>query len=241
MELKVVQWNVWFKENIERVLDVLKKLNADVICLQELTQGYVEQTHENTWQYIGHELGFYFRAQEIPIITANSQWLQGNAIFSRYPIVHKHAEWLHEAISADDPNDQNRGYLEVTIDAEGKEFTVATTHTSFNSDPDSDHELDNLKRLAGYHKNNYALTGDLNATPDHPRVDGLLEILNNAGPPFDQNTWTTKPFVLHDFEATTLDWRYDYIFISRDVEVVDASVIETDVSDHLPIMATFHI
>jgi endonuclease/exonuclease/phosphatase family metal-dependent hydrolase len=235
MQLTVLQWNVWYKQNIQHVLEVLRAHPADVICLQELTHGYIGQNSINTWEYLARELGLDYKAQEIPILTETAQWLQANAIFSKYPITGSRAVWLHTPHDDADIHDQYRGYLEITVDDGGTAATIATTHLSFTERPDHDHELQHL--LAQAKPERYVLTGDLNATPDSPRVKALASTLQHAGPPFSQNTWTTKPFHLGDFTATTLDWRYDYIFTSRDITVHDARVISTDVSDHLPVIA----
>ena len=95
MRITVLQWNVWFKEDIDRVVRVIKKLNPDVVCVQELTQGYNEQTQDNTWEHIKLELGYDAIHQTIPIITDSENWIQANAIFSRYPILSHKEHWLH--------------------------------------------------------------------------------------------------------------------------------------------------
>lgn len=37
MKLSVLQWNVWYKEDIRNIAKFLREHPADVICLQELT------------------------------------------------------------------------------------------------------------------------------------------------------------------------------------------------------------
>lgn len=241
MQLKILQWNVWFKEDIVRVVDVLKAHGADVICLQELTKGYVGQSHENTWEYIAHQLGYSFHFQEIPIITEDAQWLQANAIFSRYPLEHQMTAWLHKLSNVEDANDQYRGYLESSVHVGNTSVTIGTTHLSFNAVAGKDHELNRLLTIVEDRPKRYILTGDLNATPDSRRIAELVKRLQHAGPPYSENTWTTKPFRTHDFYAATLDWRYDYVFTSSDIEVVDARIVSTDVSDHLPVLVTVKV
>ncbi|HYF96811.1 MAG TPA: endonuclease/exonuclease/phosphatase family protein [Patescibacteria group bacterium] len=237
MQVTILQWNVWYKENVERVCGVLKKLDADIICLQELTNGYIKQSHESTWEYIAHMLGYEFRHHEIPIIKADDQWLQANAIFSRYPIKSKKSLWLHQPVNDKDPVDQCRGYMETGLNINGNLVTVGTTHMSFGIDPEKDGELEKLLSIVETHPEQFILAGDFNATPDSRRISQLAKRLNHVGPPFDQNTWTNKPFDFPDFNASTLDWRYDYIFATQDIKVLDASIVNTDVSDHLPVIA----
>jgi endonuclease/exonuclease/phosphatase family metal-dependent hydrolase len=241
MQLSVLQWNVWFRENIEHVLDVLRQHSADVICMQELTRGYIEQTHENTWEYIAHELGYEYRVQEIPIVTPTGQWAQANAILSRFPIRHKSTQWIHEPDDPESTTDQYRGYLEVTVDVGDTELAVATTHMSFRTDPGDDRELRQLLANIEGKQTHFVLTGDLNATPQSPTVQALDQRLQHAGPNYRQNTWTTKPYHFGDVEMSTLDWRFDYIFTTPDVRTIESHIIKTDVSDHLPVVATLSL
>lgn len=243
MEVTVLQWNVWYKEKIDRVVDVIKDIDADIVCLQELTQGYVEQSQDNTWEHIQHELGYYGVHQTIPITTdLEGKWLQANAIFSRYPMNFKHEHWLHAPKDPEDTKDQFRGYLESVVDLGDTQVTVGTTHMSFqNYQHDDDPELHRLLNATERKFGKFILTGDLNATPDSRRVQELAKRFEHAGPAYTQNTWTTKAHSTPEFEADTLDWRYDYVFTTPDVEVVEARIVETDVSDHLPILVTMKV
>jgi endonuclease/exonuclease/phosphatase family metal-dependent hydrolase len=242
MQLTILQWNVWYKENVERVLDVLKTRNADIICLQELTRGYLEQTHENTWEYLAHELGYHYRHQEIPIITADSQWSQANAILCRFPIQHSFSTWLHKPLHAEDLHDQYRGYLEITIDTPDGPLTVATTHMSFRPPMQDNHELNRLLAILDDRPARFILTGDLNAMPDSPQLAAISQRLRHAGPPYSQPTWPTKPFSYDDGTTiSTPERRYDYIFASPDITVRHAAILQTDVSDHLPVIATVEL
>ncbi len=242
MRVKVLQWNVWFKEDIDKVVGVIKDLDVDIVCLQELTQGYVEQTQDNTWEHIQHELGYYGVHQTIPITTDADEWLQANAIFSRYPLHSQREHWLHTPKNIEDREDQFRGYLETVVDIDGTHLTVGTTHMSFQDyEQQHDPELHKLLKATERKVGRYILTGDLNATPDSNRVQELARRFEHAGPSYAENTWTTKAHKTPEFEAATLDWRYDYVFATPDVEVLDSRIIETDVSDHLPVLVTVDV
>lgn len=39
MKVKVLQRNVWFRERAENLLTLMKELNPDIICCQEITVG----------------------------------------------------------------------------------------------------------------------------------------------------------------------------------------------------------
>lgn len=245
MKINVLQWNVWYREDVDKVIDVIRELDVDIACLQELTHGYIGKSQQdNTWEYIQHQLGFDRVHQSIPIITDTEQWQQANAIFSRFELGETRRHWLHEPIDETDKTDQYRGYLEVDVlTGMGRQaVTVATTHMSFKRyQAGSDHELEKLLDVTSQRLGRYILAGDFNVTPDDPRIQELAKRFNHVGPDYSQKTWTTKPHKTPDFEATTLDWRYDYIFASDDIKIVDTKIVDTAVSDHLPILATIDI
>lgn len=242
MQIDVVQWNVWYKEDIDNIVSVLRDLDADVVCLQELTQGYVEQSQDNTWEHIQRELGYYGVHQTIPITTDTDGWIQANAIFSRHPILAKYEHWLHTPSNVEATDDQFRGYIEGVVEFGGVQYTFGTTHMSFSEYEDGhDPELKKLLHAVRKRDRRFILTGDLNATPESERIRELASRLVHAGPPYEQNTWTTKPHKTPLFEAATLDWRYDYVFTSADMTVVDAQTVQTNVSDHLPIRVTLQL
>lgn len=241
VKVTILQWNVWYKEDVQRIAEALSKLDADIFCLQELTHGYIKEHQTSSWEYIADRLKLEFCCQEIPIIRKDTHWLQANVILSRYPIKKHRSEWLHKPADDKDPTDQYRGYLEASIELNGNRITVGTTHMSFGVKPEKDKELERLLEIVESHKQKFILTGDLNAVPDSSRVRELSKKLQHAGPDFKENTWTNKPFDLPEFQADTLDWRYDYIFTSPDFEVVKSNIIKTDVSDHLPVIASLEL
>ena len=34
--MKLLQWNIWYKEDISNIAKELKRIDADVVCIQEL-------------------------------------------------------------------------------------------------------------------------------------------------------------------------------------------------------------
>lgn len=240
MEFSVLQWNVWFDENIENVLKVLQENKADFICLQELTRGHPKQTHENTWEYLANALGYEYHLQEFAFAT----WTQANAVFTRFEVQAKAAQWVNEPSGKAGAgyDDEYRAYAEVTAKIGDTEVTVATTHLSYTKAfevlPQKFAEAQRLTEIFKTKTGPYIFTGDCNAQPDSSVIAEILKSLQHAGPNFSEKTWTTKPFSYEGFEATTLDWRLDYVFY-KDLKVVSSEILKTDVSDHLPVLATF--
>lgn len=242
MTLTLLQWNIWYKEDIRNVAQFLREHPADVICLQELTiQDIPEIGH--TPDYIAKQLGYHHFYKEIDL--GDNKIKLANGIFSRYPIVATNWQWINEASGTGHYDDENRAYVEATLDVNGQKVTVATTHMSYTnafvSTPRKKQETQQLVDILKVKQNNFIFTGDLNAAPGSPTIQAVSNILQNAGPAFNQNTWTTKPFSYDGFKETKLNWRLDYIFATPDVKTMEAKILKTEHSDHLPVWAEVEV
>lgn len=237
MKFTILQWNVWYKEDIRNVAKFLREHPADLICLQELTiQNIPEIGH--TPDYIARQLGYHHFYKEIDL--GEGKINIANGIFSKYPIASTDWHWVNEASGTGHYDDEYRAYVEATLDVNGTQVTVATTHMSYTnafvSTPRKMQETQRLVDIIKTKKERFIFTGDLNAAPDSPIIQAINGVLQNVGPDFEQPTWTTKPFSYDGFEETELRWRLDYIFASPDIKTVSAEVLKTEYSDHLPVM-----
>jgi len=238
----VLQWNIWYKEDIRDIANFLLANPADIVCLQELTiQDMPEIGH--TPDYIAKRLGYQHFYKEIDL--GEGKINIANGIFSRYPIIDTNWQWINEPTGTGHYDDEHRAYVEVTIEVQGKKLTVATTHMSytnaFESTPRKEQEADRLSAILEKKQQNFVFTGDLNSAPDSSTIGKISSILDNAGPIFTKNTWTTKPFSYDGFKENELNWRLDYIFISNDIKSVSAEIIKTNYSDHLPVISRLEL
>jgi len=241
MNISVLQWNIWYQEDIQNIVGFLKDHPADVICLQELTINSNNQTVKNTPEYVANELGYNYYCKELPIESTDGETMMlANGIFSRFPITDKKFVWINQPKEAGGYDDEYRAYVEVTLDAKGTQFQVGTTHMSythrFENTPNKQQETDLLLRQLSTHQKSFVFTGDLNATPSSYTIESIERVLVNAGPNVNNKTWATKPFSYNGFEETELKWRLDYVFTSNGVEVLSSEVLSTEYSDHLPLL-----
>lgn len=247
MKLSVLQWNVWYKENPIYIAKQIKKLNPDVICAQELIQNSLPTAGFDTAQKIAQLVGYnYYYEQSCTWDNKNDKTAQGNAIFSKYHLLNTQSYFLkayqHNPFDA---SAEGRIYIEVTLKVDSKKITIGTTHLSYSPKfvitKNRKKEVDNLVKIVQKHKSSYILTGDFNSTPDSYTVKSISKYLKNAGPDFNEKTWTTKPFNYHNFIETNLDWRLDYIFTTPDIKVVSSKIVKTKYSDHLPILIVIEV
>lgn len=223
---------------------MLKKVDADIICLQELTVNH-RRHNIDAPKYIADGLQYNYFYKESQIDTSGGRVRSyGNGIFSRYPIIKSSFKYIQDPRKPDtgmvDYSKEGRVYIESVIDAADRKLTIATTHMSytdrFMQTRDKSIETDRLAAILKEKQCGYVLTGDFNAIPGSYTINEIEKRLKNAGPDMGEKTWTTKPFFYKGFEANKLDWRLDYCFVTPDIGIKSAKIIKTDYSDHLPIL-----
>lgn len=240
--IKILQWNIWYKENIDKIIQEIKRSGADIITAQEFILH--DQKDIDTAKYVAEQLGFnYFYFTADTWSGRKDKDGQGNAIFSHFPIVstqHKHINPpKHNPANA---LEEGRIYVEVTLNIGGKPLTVGTTHLTFTPDfeitAERKKETDKLLEIVSQKKSAYILGADLNAGPDSYVISELEKHLQPVGPDHSQPTFANQPFDYYGiYQVEGLEWRLDYLFATADISVHNAQIFETKYSDHLPILA----
>jgi endonuclease/exonuclease/phosphatase family metal-dependent hydrolase len=181
MQLTVVQWNVWYQEDIENVADLLKQVDADVVCLQELTKNQEGQSHSDAVGFIHEQLGGYYHSSE-PMIRDDVQRHLFNAIFSRYPLTHASSPWINTPIGIGGHSDEFRAYIEATINIANTPLRIGTAHMSYTDRFGvTDRNRNESDKLVAYlcDKPNLIFTGDLNAPPESYVVQQIQKHLDH--------------------------------------------------------------
>ena len=229
--MKILQWNIWYKEDINNIANELKRINADIVCIQELSFVGDDRTSVNVlndvYPYVYYEIADTF-------LDGRSQC---NAILSKYPFISKNKSYVQEpGLDKNDYSKEGRIYLEVSVNVSDKVYNIGTTHLSythkFEETELKDKEVNKLIDIIK-NKNSYIFTGDLNTIKTSKYISEISKYYNHHD---TTNTWTTKPFLYNGFEANELDYKLDYIFTSDDINVKNIEVINTEYSDHLPVL-----
>lgn len=232
--VKLLQWNIWFKENIDNIIMELKKFDVDIVCIQELSITATDNSNVNKlktlYPYMYYEIADTF-------LDGRSQC---NAILSKYPIIKTNKRYVQDP--SDNKNDyskEGRIYIEVELDINGRVINIGTTHLSythkFEETSLKDEEINKLITCINK-KEKYIFAGDLNTTKTSKYVKQIEQHLINND---TSNTWTTKPFSYQGFDEDKLNLKLDYIFSTSDINVKETKVLETQYSDHLPVLCTF--
>ena len=227
--MRVMTFNIqhcedYFTQKIDydEFASVIKNSGADIIGLNEVRGEGVGEGYDAQAEILAKKLGFYYFFA--PIIHFNNGGPYGNAFLSRYPVTSA------EIIKIPDPEEkkyndyyETRCIINAEISAPCGNISLCVTHFGLNPDEQSNAVkavLENIK------KERFILTGDFNATPD-------CEILR----PIKERLFDTAQSVsdgLLSYPSDNPDRKIDYIFVSRDIKVKNAQIMDTQVSDQRP-------
>jgi len=155
--MRVVSWNIHWgcgkdgRIRIHAIIDVLRKLNPDVICLQEVAANHPElegSATANQFKQLAGAFGGFHAIEHAPseIYRNNVPRLFGNLILSKYRITQVQRHMLPWPADSGRPG-MPRGALEAVLDAPGAKLRLVTTHLEYYSPLQRMAQVRRLKEL----------------------------------------------------------------------------------------------
>lgn len=230
-------------QRLERIADVLRTVDADVVVLNEVDFDADWSHGLNQAAFLARSAGYPYRVEQrnfdfrLPFV----DWAFGNAVLSRFPVAD--AEWLdlpeHAGWEAFLLGSKDAAVVRLRVG--GAALTVVPVHLEFRPGTTRLRAVSVLERLREEESAPVVLAGDFNtAPPTWPRVDSVTavgELLERG--------WTSaraeRSPVRSELTFPTyrpLESR-DWILVEPPLEVVSAEVIEGvgTLSDHAPVVA----
>jgi endonuclease/exonuclease/phosphatase family metal-dependent hydrolase len=236
--LRVMSFNIAAGHgDIDGIVRVIEEYSPDVVALQEVDVHWSERSDfADQARYLGDALGMHYFFGEIYTFEAeerNAPARQyGLGYLSKEPFVHRQNHLLTR-LSTQTPEPELMilpGFPEVAVEIMGKPVNFFNSHLDYRRDPavrlmQSEEMIQIMERVDGPR----ILMGDLNARPGAEEIGSLFEILDDA--------WTREDDPGYTFPADQPDRRIDYILHSGHFEVKQVFVVETEASDHRPVIA----
>ncbi|PLR98752.1 endonuclease/exonuclease/phosphatase family protein [Bacillus sp. T33-2] len=239
MQIKVLTFNIHHGKGLDnrvdlsRISKIIQSTGADVIGLNEVDKHFSKRSEFlDQAEWLAKKLGMDFVFG--PAITSRERGSHhvrqyGNAILSRFPIIRSNNhpfDFLPNII-------EERALLEADISIKGTELSVFVAHLSFAPflhGKQTNFILDQVQRK----QNPIVVMGDWNMYPFTKSWKLATSVLKD--PVEEQAALVTYP-------AKKPRVRLDYIFIRKDMNVIDTEVImhEPIASDHLPLLATLQL
>jgi endonuclease/exonuclease/phosphatase family metal-dependent hydrolase len=235
--LRVMTYNIRSGNgDLTGTAQAIRAAAPDLVGLQEVDVHWAERSNfVDQASSLGEQLGMqvrFARIYQLPAARAGDPAREfGVALLSKFPIV----DWSNHVItrlSTQEPNPVPAplpGFLEAKIDVGGETVRVFDTHLDYRADPRVRQQQ--VKDMLSYIDGTPSPTllfGDLNAPPDAPEIQALLQRLHDAWPA------SAGPGLTDPADVPTK--RIDYVLTSNHFRVRSASVPVTVASDHRPVV-----
>jgi endonuclease/exonuclease/phosphatase family metal-dependent hydrolase len=225
--------------NLRKISDLLGKLGADLVALQEIDECSVWAGSFDHLDYLRAHAGFphaVFGINNRRVGLMNLCY--GNAILSRYPIEET------ETVVFGKKKVGEKGFLFTEINVAGRIVPVVNLHLHFSSRQkrmvQMDHLVQWLRQKERERGANWAIPpiicGDFN-TPDtgDDATASLFSHLNDYG------DYSLHPVMGATFPSPMPRRALDFIFVPPGCKSVKSEVVRSFLSDHRPVMVEFSV
>lgn len=218
--------------DLSRIAEVIEKSDADIIGLNEVDKHFSKRSlFEDQTSWLAKELNTeHFFSPSLSIKSKNLTTVRqyGNALLSRYPIVVKKSHSFNYISGLI----EGRSLLDATIQINKQLYQIMVTHLSLNPFLQKK-QIDFIENQLHHYPHPIIIMGDWNMRPGSSSWRKLTNTV--------QDTWHVSGMGPgYTFPSHRPKMRLDYIFVSRDLQVVEAEVITKTLksSDHLPLKVT---
>jgi endonuclease/exonuclease/phosphatase family metal-dependent hydrolase len=225
--------------NLRRISDLLGKLDADLVALQEIDECSVWSGSFDHLDYIRAHAGFPHAAFGINNRREGLVNLcYGNAILSRYPIKET------ETIVFGTRRLGEKGFLFAEIDVGGRIIPVVNIHLHYGSKRKRLLQLDLLiawlqakeRERGGKWAVPPIVCGDFNNPGT--RDDATAALLSHLG---DYGDYSLHPLLGLTFPSPLPRRALDFVFVPPGCKAVRSEVVRSFLSDHRPVMVEFSV
>lgn len=250
MKLKVITLNCWYYKYTDKILKYLKKLQPDVILLQEVTSGPSLQTdfgvldgYQRTVESLPEYDHAYAPMWQLPF--ENHFYNLGVAVFSRFKIRQSIADFYYKELMRIEVFQGSNSFpglnLSCTLDLGATQIEVISTHFIWSMHPGVSSEQIEAAPLFSQEissKNALILGGDFNTTDETQIYHTVSRDLIDDRP---QNLTNTLHPEIHKLQGSK-DLAVDYLFHKgKNISCLSSEVPLIPLSDHLPIVADYEI
>jgi endonuclease/exonuclease/phosphatase family metal-dependent hydrolase len=218
-------------ENVARIAAFIRQQEPDFVFLQEVV--------------LESGLGSFNQAPVLAEKTGMHMWvfgqcindglplhrvIEGDAILSRWPLEPLTNQKMVGAKAFYDIGAADQSTLWCKTQIAGQDILLASVRlTPYNTDETGLTQTQQLLDFAGDRP--ALLAGDFNAEPNEPEIQRIV----NTG------RFTAKldgAFTIASYDPRAV---IDYVFVPQDWQLLDHRVIQADLSDHLPVVATYRV
>ncbi|WP_054957718.1 endonuclease/exonuclease/phosphatase family protein [Paenibacillus dakarensis] len=234
VKTKVMSFNIHHgadvgnKLDLQRIADVIRDSGAEIIGLQEVDRYYsarsdLKDQPKELAEMLGYHYAYGANLNLAPAAGQTENRQYGTAILSKYPILEANNVFLSSF------GKEQRGLLHAVVNVKGVRVNVFNTHLGLDVQSRMV-QAQEIIEIASAQEGHSVLVGDFNATPDSEEFKLLLQsgLFVNAFEGIED---------AYTFPVVNPNRTIDYILTSPGAEHENQRVINTDASDHLPIVS----
>ncbi|EID55186.1 metal-dependent hydrolase [Saccharomonospora xinjiangensis XJ-54] len=215
--------------DLAHVADVIADNGMDVVGLQEVDRHWGERSDfadQARWlaERLDMHVVFGANLDRDPLRAEQPRRQYGTAILSRHPIMESRNIHLPRPQGG-----EQRGLLEAVLLVRGVPMNFYSTHFQHNSQVERLAQAEAVNDVLDDVERPVVLVGDLNAVPTTPEIERMTTNLYDTWPVAGEGDGYT-------YDVATPHARIDYVLASDEVRADSARVIDTDASDHLPVV-----
>lgn len=256
-----------FVSNNEKLFDFLLKRNADILCLQEVSEK-IDETAISSYlskDFIDKaakdlEYSFFsptwiiksfrkenFHKEKKYFMDLGGFVNAGGYIKTKYKIIHSSLIFVQDnapkVINGENfPEEDSKAFQVVDVELEGlKKLRIINYHGIWTQDKlGNQRTLDACKRIfdvAEEVEYPVIIAGDFNLFPETESIKVFKDDFVSLVDKYNIQTTRPKTNELSNLKRNVVD----YIFITKDVKVNSFEVLDSDVSDHLPLILDFEL
>lgn len=259
----------FYQKALDKLVVQIKEWNPDVICFQEVDFESSRSGDINQAQYIAKKAGYPYVAEAHswtanyipfpywPLKNNYGRVSSGGAILSKFPLSN------HEVTLLPKPEPHpwwynlfylHRYFQKVTVSLGEKKFHLINLHLEAFDIKTREKEVSKLVALVKADHIDF-IAGDFNMLPksatkrskfyntDNYEGDKSYShmLKSNLSEVIPDDIYAKEENLYFTFPAWAPDRRLDYIWFKPDLKLMKAEVLSSDVSDHLPLRASFQI
>ena len=219
--------NLAKKRNIAYAASVINEVQPDFVTLNEV------RSHTSDVPYcqateLGRLCGYYpVFGKSIDI--SNGDY--GNAFLTRRPLIESEVIHIPDRKSDEKVYFEHRSILRCVLDVDGKRVTVLGTHFGL-AKVEQESAVETMLSVITKEINSVIVMGDLNLTPDNERLAPLFEALHDTADRQDS---------IKTFPSDKPEIKIDYILHTDSIRTLSVFSMDTQCSDHRPLIAELEI
>lgn len=223
--IKVMSYNIHHGKNklgmytLDQMIDTIKENEIDIVGLQEVDRNVYRSKFKDQVKLMASELKMYYAfGPNISVMGME----YGNAILSKYPI--RSTENVHLPGFK-----EKRGLLISKIDVKGSDVNFLVTHLGLTKQ-ERVNQLKVISRYIEHIGENSILVGDFNSDYNSDEMNSIKAVMNDSSKEQEGQFKST-------YEGLVIKSKIDYIFVSPNIKVLNYDVLDTNASDHFPVIA----